>query len=220
LQSRHYTNNRRRRWTRKLRILGKDQEAVFLDESAIGDELLAQGYGVGVTLGRWALLQDGGGVVEYDEAARCALSSRLGSLNPADEYAAGLSFRGGLSDRCENVGAENGKQLSNSRQKNFHVLAVRFGKLGAASLILFEREPADLSGLGEEAAFKISHMCLSQVLVLADKNDGRDPELLSLVLLESLTNDLRLTDVGAGCIGKRVAANEDINAGLFEFLAG
>ena len=68
-------------------------------------------------------------------------------------------------------------------------------------------------------ALEIPHTCLGQVLVLADENDGRDPELLCLVLLESLPNDLRLADVSAGCVGKRVAANEDIDAGLVEFLA-
>ena len=132
-------NDRRRRWTRKLRILGKDQESVFLDERAIGNELFALGYDVGVTLCRWTLLQDGGGAVEYDEAVRGQLASRLGSLDAAEEYAAGLSFRGGLSDRREYVGAENGKELPNASQKDFHVLAVRFGKLRATRVILLER---------------------------------------------------------------------------------
>ena len=62
-------------------------------------------------------------------------------------------------------------------------------------------------------------MCLSEILVLADENDGRNPKLLCLVLLESLANDFRLSDVRAGCVGKRVVANEDIDARLFEFLA-
>ena len=62
-------------------------------------------------------------------------------------------------------------------------------------------------------------MCLSQILVLADKNDGRNPKLLCLMLLESIANDLRLADLGASCVGKRVVANEDIDASLFEFLA-
>ncbi len=61
-------------------------------------------------------------------------------------------------------------------------------------------------------------MGLGQVLVFADKDDGRNPELLCLVLLESLANDLRLADVSAGCVGKRVVANEYIDSGLVEFL--
>jgi hypothetical protein len=52
--------------------------------------------------------------VEYDEAVRGALASRLGSLDAVEEHPAGLSFRGGLSDRRENVGAEDGKELPNA----------------------------------------------------------------------------------------------------------
>ncbi len=62
-------------------------------------------------------------------------------------------------------------------------------------------------------------MRLSKVLILADKDDGGDPKLLRLVLLQSLTNDLGLADVSASCIGKRVAPNQDIDTSLFEFLA-
>ena len=62
-------------------------------------------------------------------------------------------------------------------------------------------------------------MSLGQVLVLADEDDGRNPKLLRLVLLQSLANDLRLADVSAGCVGERVASDEDINSGLVEFLA-
>ena len=52
--------------------------------------------------------------MEYDEAVRSTLSSRLGSLDAAEEHATGLSFSGGLSDRRENVGAEDGKELPNA----------------------------------------------------------------------------------------------------------
>ena len=61
-------------------------------------------------------------------------------------------------------------------------------------------------------------MSLGQVLVLADEDDGRNPKLLGLVLLQSIANDLRLADVSAGRVGMRVAANEDIDSGLVEFL--
>jgi len=74
-------NDRCRRWTRKLRILGEDQKTVFLNERATRDELFALGYDVGVTLCRWALLQDSGGALQYDEAIRGPLASRLGSLD-------------------------------------------------------------------------------------------------------------------------------------------
>jgi hypothetical protein len=86
-------------------------------------------------------------------------------------------------------------------------------------LILFERKPVDLSGFGEEATFEIPHMGLGQVLVLADEDDGRNPEFLRLVLLKSITNDLRFADVSARGVCKRIVANEDIDACLVEFLA-
>ena len=122
-------NDRRRRWTRKLRILGEDLKAILLDERAIGDELFALGYGVRIDFGGWAFLQDGGGTLEYDEAIRRTLAPRLGARAAAEEYAAGWSFRGGLSDRRENVGAEDGEELPNACQKDFHVFAVRFREL-------------------------------------------------------------------------------------------
>ncbi len=50
-------------------------------------------------------------------------------------------------------------------------------------------------------------------------NDGRYPELLCFMLLESLANDLRLADVSAGGVGLRVVANKYIDSGLVEFLA-
>jgi hypothetical protein len=33
------------------------------------------------------------------------------------------------------------------------------------------------------------------------------------------TPDLRLADVGAGSVGKRIAANEDVDSSLVEFFA-
>ena len=62
-------------------------------------------------------------------------------------------------------------------------------------------------------------MSLGQILVLADENNGRNPKLLRPVLFQSIPNDFRLADVSAGLIGERVAANEDIDSGLVEFLA-
>jgi hypothetical protein len=94
--------------------------------------LFALGYEVRIVLGRWTLLQDGGGAAEYDEAARGAPASCLGSLDAGEEVASGLSFVGGLTDRSENVTAENWKELPNTGQEHLHILAVRFGKPRAA----------------------------------------------------------------------------------------
>jgi hypothetical protein len=62
-------------------------------------------------------------------------------------------------------------------------------------------------------------MGLGQVLVLADKDDGGYPELFCFMLLQSLANDLRFANVGAGGVGLRVVANKDINSSLVEFFA-
>ena len=132
----------------------------------------------------------------------------------------GWGFRGGLGDRRKDVRAKDGKELPNASKKHLHVLAVRLGKPRAASLILFERESVDRGGLGKEAALKIPHMSLGQVLVLADEHDGGNPEFLGLVLLEAVANDLRLANVSARCVGKRIGADENVNSGLVEFLAG
>jgi hypothetical protein len=40
------------------------------------------------------------------------------------------------------------------------------------------------------------------------------------VLLEAVADDLRLTNVSAVCVGKGIGADENINSGLVEFLAG
>jgi len=199
-------NYRRRRWTRKFRIFGKDQEAVFFDQRAIDEQLFALSYDIGVALGRRTFLQDGGRTMQYDEPVRCALALCFSSLDATEKRATRLSFCGRLCDWREDVGAEYGKELPNTRQKDFHVLTIRFRKLRAASLILFERESADLTGLSEKLAFEIPYMCLSEILVFANKNNRRDPKLLCLVLLESVANDFRLTDVRSRCIGKRIAA--------------
>ena len=107
-------NGRRPRWTGKLGSLGEDQEPAFLDQGAILNELIALGNDIGIGLGRWALLQDGGGAVEYDEAIRRALATRLGSLDAAEEHATRRGVRGGLSNRRENVGTEDRQELPNA----------------------------------------------------------------------------------------------------------
>ena len=45
-------NGRRRRWAGKLRVLREDQQPVPLEESTIGNELLALGNDVRTALGR------------------------------------------------------------------------------------------------------------------------------------------------------------------------
>src|ERR1035438_609220 len=92
-------------------------------------------------------------------------------------------LRCGLGDRRKNVGTEDWKQLPDASQEHLHVLAVRFRKPRSASLILFESEPVDLRCFGEKSAFKIPHVSIGQVLVLAYKDDGRNPELPQLIPL-------------------------------------
>ena len=72
--------------------------------------------------------------LEHYEPVPGALAPSLGSLDAAEEHATGLSVRSGLSNRRENVGAEDRQELPNASQEHLHVFAVRFGKLRAASL--------------------------------------------------------------------------------------
>ena len=62
-------------------------------------------------------------------------------------------------------------------------------------------------------------MGLREVLVLADEDDGRNPKLFCFMLLESVPNDLCLTDVCARSVCERIAARQDVNACLVQFLA-
>jgi len=57
------------------------------------------------------------------------LALRHGPVDAAIEYSASLSFRSGLSDRRENVGAENRKELPDSGQEHRYVFPFRFRKL-------------------------------------------------------------------------------------------
>ena len=63
-------------------------------------------------------------------------------------------------------------------------------------------------------------MRLGEVLVLADEDDGLDPELLAGVGLEPLADHLGLADVGEGRVGCGVAPGEDVDAGLLKLGAG
>jgi hypothetical protein len=110
--------------------------------------------------------------------------------------------------------------LPDVRKEHFHVLAVRFRKPRTTCLILFQLESVDLCGLSQETVLEIPHVRLRQVLVFTDKDNGRDPKLFGLVLLQSLPNNLSLANVSSRCVSYRIAADEDIDAGLFQFLPG
>ena len=74
-------------------------------------------------------------------------------------------------------------------------------------MILFKRESVDFCGFRKKATLKIPH-------IFADKDDGRNPKFFCFMLLEALADYLRLSDVSAGRICKRIIANEDIDSGL------
>jgi hypothetical protein len=59
-------------------------------------------------------------------------------------------------------------------------------------------------------------MRLGEIFVLADKEDGRNPELLRFVLLQPVANDFCLTNVGAGRSRGGVGAREDVAPSLVE----
>ena len=126
-------NSSRRRWAGELEIFVEDQETVFRTQRSVGDELFALSQNGGITVGGRALLQDSSRALEHDESVCCALASRLGSLDAAEENAAWLRLRRPLSNWGKNVRSEYGKELPNTSQKHFHVLTVWLGKLRAPS---------------------------------------------------------------------------------------
>lgn len=94
-----------------------------------------------------------------------------------------------------------------------------YWQAGAAGLVLFKVEAADLRGLRQQAAFQKAHMGLGEVLVLAHEHDGRYPELLRFVLLQALADDFGLADVRAGAAAPGVGAGQDVHPGLLQLLA-
>src|SRR5258706_5014612 len=60
--------DRRCGWAGELRVLGEDEKAVLLGQCAIGNELFTLGYDVGIALGGWAFLDNGGRALKQDEA--------------------------------------------------------------------------------------------------------------------------------------------------------
>jgi hypothetical protein len=76
-------DGRRGGWARELGILREGQKPAPFDGRAIGNKLFPFRNDVRVALGRRALLQNSCGPTEYDEAARGALASGLGSLDAA-----------------------------------------------------------------------------------------------------------------------------------------
>jgi hypothetical protein len=83
---------------------------------------------------------------------------------------------------------------------------------------LLELESAHLLCFGKEMAFQIPGMSLGEILVFANEDNGRDPKLFRLMLLQSVTDDLRLSDVSAGRVSERIAADQDIDPGFVQFL--
>src|SRR5450631_94786 len=105
--------------------------------------------------------------MEYYKSVRSPPATRNCALHSAKEYPSGLTLSRFLSNRCQKVGAKNWKELANTCQKHLHVLTIGFRKLSAASLILVKGESLDLSCFTQKPGFKISHMSLCQIFVLA-----------------------------------------------------
>jgi hypothetical protein len=107
-------NGRGCRRAGEFRVLREHQESLFLDERAIGNELISLGYYVRIALGGWTLLQNGGGPVKHNKSVSGTLPSCLSPLDTAEEDATARGFRCGLCYRCKNVGAEDWEELPNT----------------------------------------------------------------------------------------------------------
>ena len=206
-------------WTGELHIFDKDKEPAFFDQCAVGDEFFSPGQDMGMVFRCGALFQDGRGSFEDDKSICGSLPSSFGPFVSADQNAARLVLSGPLGNGRKNVGAQNGKELADASQKDLHVFAVRLGKPGSARLVLLERRAIRLGGLGDQAAFKMSHMRLGDVFVFADKYNGGNPKFLCFALFQSFADDFRFADIGARCARDRVASARDIDSGFVEFVA-
>jgi len=183
--------------TRKLCLFRKLVKAVPFDERAVGNQLVAERKHVRILLRGIALLQDSCRASKHRKAIRCATAAPLSALHAAEKDSARLLPGGWLCDGNQEIGAEHRQQLTNVRKEHFHIFAIGFGQLRAASLVLLKCESADLYGFREEPVLKVSHMSLGEILVLADKHYGPDPEFFRLMLFQALADNLRLTDIRA-----------------------
>jgi len=118
-----------------------------------------------------------------------------------------------LGDWNEDVAAKNRQKLPHSIKKRLHNRAVALRQLRASCLVLVKRESASLRGFSEEPVFKISNMGFGEAFV-PNEDDHRHPKLLCSMLLEALSNGLRLPDVGGRLIGLRIAPRQDVHARL------
>jgi hypothetical protein len=62
-------------------------------------------------------------------------------------------------------------------------------------------------------------VCLGEVLVFADEDDDRVPEVLGLVLLEPISNDFGFADVCKVSPGLGVDAQQEIDARTFKLFS-
>src|SRR2546427_8310089 len=147
------------------------------------------------------------------------MPATLSTLHATKQSPARLLLRQRLGDWDEQIRPENRHELANVRKEDLHVLAIGLWKLRPARLVLLEREPADLGGLEEKPALQVSHVCLSEILVLADKDDRRDPKFFRLVLFQAVTNDLCLANVGTRRSGDGIGTRENVNACLVKLFA-
>ena len=128
---------------RKLHISCKPIEGVLLDQSAIGDQLLAKSDDMWPSLRGLALLLYSR-TLKHHEAIGCAMTATFSALHATKKSAARLLLCLGLGDCDEKIGSEYRQQLANAGKENLHFLPIGLWKLRTSGLVLLEREPADL----------------------------------------------------------------------------
>ncbi len=167
--------------TRKLCVSRKLVESIRLNKCAIRDQPLPKGDNIWHALP--SLLQHRSRTLKHHKAIGRPMPATLSTLHATEKNSASLLLRRWLCDWDEKIGSKHWQKLANMRKKHLHIFAVGLWKSRPASLVLFEREPPDLNGLGDEPALKVSNMSLGKIVVLANKHDSGNPEFLCLVLL-------------------------------------
>ena len=103
------------------------------------------------------------------------MTATLSTFHATEKSATRLLLGCGLGDWDEKIGSEHRQELANVGKENLHILPIGLWQLRSASLVLVERKPAGLVGLGQEPALEISYMSLGEVLVLAGEIISASP---------------------------------------------
>lgn len=115
-----------------------------------------------------------------------------------------------LEYRSDDVRPENWKELVDLAEEYFHVFPVRLWQTRATDLAIRQDYPPGFRSVVDEATLQIADVSFGKILILADKDDDLNPEVTSLVLFQSVTDNLGFSNVGLGLAGFRINSSEQI----------